>query len=824
VLAQWIAALAPNTPPVVAITSPANNTSFLQGTPIPLTATASDTDGIQRVEFYDGLYKIGEATGAPYSFVWNGASRATHQVSAIAIDSVGNSAQSAVVNVLVQGAPLPSPWLHEDIGNVGLIGDASYGAGTFTLTGSGGDIWGGADAFHFVHRTMSGDGEIVARVVSLQDTDGWAKAGVMMRETLAPGSRYSFSMMSYGNGAGHQFRKQTDAGAEHVGGPGVAAPYWVRLVRSGDVFRAYASPDGVDWTLMDEQTIAMSGAIQVGLAVTSHNNGASNEAVFANVSGLFGEPTWTAKINFQLAGAPIPAGYLPDTGAPFAAASGGLSYGWSRDNTADARDRDSAFALDQRYDTLVHFQKDHGGGSVSSSWEISVPNATYEVRLVAGDPENWGDTQHITIEGQTFLDETTADTTRLLEATGSVVVADGRLTIAPGANAVNAKICFVEIVSYDAGVNQLPAVALTAPASASRFVNATSIPIAATASDPDGAIASVEFLVDGVKVGEDASAPFGWTWTPPVYGTHVLAARAIDNVGGSTTSAPVSVTVENAGVAGFRGEYFDNADFTNLVLVRADAAIDFAWGGGSPDARVGVEGFAVRWSGRIRPRYTETYNFATVTDDGVRLWVNGQLLIDQWVDQSSIRHAAMLSLVADQEYEVVMEYFENGGDAVARLFWSSNSQPEEPIPAIRTTVPVPPDSLAAWRRQHFGTLANTGNAADLADPDGDGIANVLEAVLGSNPNVASPGALPLPTVAPDGALTLDYRVSRSVLDLAVMPEISSNLVDWFSGSTFLEDTQTGADASFTYRRARVLGAPLIPPGDETRFIRLRVAQ
>ncbi len=662
-LAQWIGTLAANPPPTVALTSPVTGSLFLDGVAIDLAASASDADGILKVEFYDGAYKLGEDTAAPYEFVWNGAQRGVHSLTAVAVDTIGNSAQSAVVSVSVQGAPLPTPWLHQDIGAVGLAGDASYsaGSGAYTILASGDDIWGGADGFHFVHRAMTGDGEIVARVASLQATDGWAKAGVMMRETLAAGSRYAFSMISPGNGAAHQFRRETDAGAEHVGGPGVGAPHWVRLVRAGDVFSAFASPDGIAWTLVDEQTIAMSGAIYVGLAVTAHNNGAINQAVLDNVGGVFG----------------------------------GI----------------------------------------------------------------------------------------------------------PG--------------------NQLPLVALTAPANQARSVNATSLAIAATASDPDGTIARVEFLVDGVKVGQDASGPFGWTWTPPVYGTHVLTARAIDNVGGSATSAPVNITVENAGAGGFRGEYFDNANFTNLVLIRADAAIDSDYGGGSPDPRIGAETFSVRWSGRIRPRYSEIYNLTSETDDGVRLWVNGQLLINQWVDQGPTRHAAMVNLVADQEYNVVMEYFENGGGAVARLFWSSNTQPEEPIPASRTTVPVPPGSLAAWRMQHFGTLANTGNAADLADPDRDGIANFLEAVLGFDPNVASPGALPVATIALDGSLTLDYRVARSVLDVTVTPEISGDLVNWFTGSAFIGDTQTGGDATFTHRRARDLGTPLIPPGAVTRFIRLR---
>ena len=128
-----------------------------------LAATASDADGIQRVEFYDGTTKIGQDTTAPYSLAWSGATQGIHAIYAVAVDGVGNTGVSAIANIVVQSSPIIG-WNHGDIGAVGLAGDASLSSGTFTITGSGADIWGNADAFHYLYRPFTGDGTITARV------------------------------------------------------------------------------------------------------------------------------------------------------------------------------------------------------------------------------------------------------------------------------------------------------------------------------------------------------------------------------------------------------------------------------------------------------------------------------------------------------------------------------------------------------------------------------------------------------------------------------------------------------------------------------------
>lgn len=136
---------------------------------------------------------------------------------------------------------------------------------------------------------------------------------------------------------------------------------------------------------------------------------------------------------------------------------------------------------------------------------------------------------------------------------------------------------------------------------------------------------------------------------------------------------------------GLAATYFDNIDLTGPSVTRIDPTIDFDWEEttGSPDPAIGSNKFSARWTGKVQPEHTETYTFHTRTDDGVRLWVDGRLLIDQWVDQPITRHSGTIDLEAGKLYEIKMEYYENAGGAIAHLMWSSPSIPEAVIPHER---------------------------------------------------------------------------------------------------------------------------------------------
>jgi hypothetical protein len=193
----------------------------------------------------------------------------------------GSTTSSFAVNV-VNGA-LPSPWWDQDIGVVGFSGSAATDGFTYTVTGSGADIWNQSDGFQYAYQPVTGDGTIVARVNAVGNTAPYAKAGVMIRESLAANSRHALAALTPGGGV--QFLRRTAAGGGSVttDDPGVSAPYWVRLVRSGNTFTAYDSADGVSWNLLGSATFPMAPTFYAGLAVNSHNNSTLCAATFDNV-------------------------------------------------------------------------------------------------------------------------------------------------------------------------------------------------------------------------------------------------------------------------------------------------------------------------------------------------------------------------------------------------------------------------------------------------------------------------------------------------------------------------------------------------------------
>ncbi len=132
---------------------------------------------------------------------------------------------------------------------------------------------------------------------------------------------------------------------------------------------------------------------------------------------------------------------------------------------------------------------------------------------------------------------------------------------------------------------------------------------------------------------------------------------------------------------GLLARYFANETLSDAPVVsRTDATVDFSWGGGSPDALVPVDGFSARWDGEIEARYSAPLTITARTDDGVRVWLNGILVVDAWVLRSAANSSFTFSAEAGQRYRIRMEYFEHTGSAVARLWWQSASEFQGPIP------------------------------------------------------------------------------------------------------------------------------------------------
>jgi hypothetical protein len=198
---------------------------------------------------------------------------------------------NAVRDWTAEGVTELSLWFRGNPASTGSFVEAP--AGTYMMTGSGADIWNAADEFHYAFKTLTGVGSIVAQVLSVDNTDPWAKAGVMIRETLEPGSKFAAVYITPGNGCRFQARTDTDVDATSdtsvvtTAQTAITAPYWVKLERDlAGNFRASYSANGSAWTSMswNPQNISMNSNVYIGLAVTAHNAGATCQAKFSNVT------------------------------------------------------------------------------------------------------------------------------------------------------------------------------------------------------------------------------------------------------------------------------------------------------------------------------------------------------------------------------------------------------------------------------------------------------------------------------------------------------------------------------------------------------------
>ncbi|HTI98436.1 MAG TPA: PA14 domain-containing protein [Dongiaceae bacterium] len=275
-------------------------------------------------------------------------------------------------------------------------------------------------------------------------------------------------------------------------------------------------------------------------------------------------------------------------------------------------------------------------------------------------------------------------------------------------------------------------------------------------------------------------------YTGPILITNNLALQVKGFKSGFVASGVSAATFLNSSTVGtgtgLTGAYYSNQQETFIDpadLVRTDAVVNFNWGNGSPDASISVDHFTVRWTGTVQPPLTGTYTFYTTTDDGVRLWVNDQLVIDSWVDQGPTEHSGSIALVAQQHYNIRMEYYENGGGAQASLSWSTPLQAEDIIPQSQLypfTNPPPVVTLTAPSNNatYPGTASVTLKANAAAAYNGidrvDFFAgNVL---LGSATNLSGASSNTLALTA-TGLTTGSYALTAVAYDLTGLASTSA---------------------------------------------------
>jgi hypothetical protein len=295
-----------------------------------------------------------------------------------------------------------------------------------------------------------------------------------------------------------------------------------------------------------------------------------------------------------------------------------------------------------------------------------------------------------------------------------------------------------EIEVYRSGVSvsaNQPPVAVGDSATCFRD-GSVSIPVLSNDSDPDSGPYGLSVVSVSTPARGTASVSNGRVLYKPaqgVSGTDAFSYTISDGL--KTATANVNVVISNTTdpvsqpVNGLLGEYYDNSDLTGLIMTRVDPYIDWNWGSGSPDPKIGVGSFSVRWSGKLVPKSSELVTFYTTSDDGVRLWVNGQQLVNNWTTHPATVNQAGIQLVAGQAYDIKLEYFQGGSGSEIKLEWSSPSLPREIVPysnlfaSLQTTVtpPVtanqPPIATAdtAWTSAGTATLVSV--LANDSDPD-----------------------------------------------------------------------------------------------------------
>jgi PKD repeat protein len=295
-----------------------------------------------------------------------------------------------------------------------------------------------------------------------------------------------------------------------------------------------SGPGTVAWAVNPDYTaiatFTVSGVYVLALEADDGTNPPVSDTVTitVNPAGSFGP----LKVNFQPSSAAVPSGYEVDSGDVFADRGNGYTYGWNADCSGTFRDRGKT--SDQRYDTMMHMLR-YG----DFTWELEVPNGTYDVYVVAGDSAYYsGFDYRIEVEGVLTVNGVPTSSNHFVEGQSTVTVTDGRITIANAAGADDNRICFVEVTA--AGPTNDPPTAAATADPASGAVPLTVAFDASGSSDPDGAIVSYEWDF-GPSTGSGQATSYTYT----AAGTYTVTLTVTDD-GGATDTDDVLITVHGA--------------------------------------------------------------------------------------------------------------------------------------------------------------------------------------------------------------------------------------------------------------------------------------
>lgn len=477
------------------------------------------------------------------------------------------------------GGTLPDGQVGVDIGSPTPAGSSREAQGLYTIAVGGADIGGTSDQFHFVYRQITGDIEIKARVGSLLAVDAASKAGVMIRSSLTASSAYAFTLINGSAGYGFERRIATSGSSAATHGGAGTAPGWVRLVRTGQRFDSYRSADGVTWTRIESLDIALPATVYVGMAVTSHNNavattatldnltvgtpGPSNGAPTVSLTSPASATSGVAPASFSLAAnAADPEGRLSrveflangaiigtDTSAPFGVTWSSVAAG---SYTLSARVYDLDGGVGQSSNTVsvtVTNPTPNAPPTVSltspTAAQIFGAPATVVTTATASDPE--GRLSRVDFYANNY--PIGSDSTAPYSVTSWNVQAGtyNVTAIAVDAEGLQTLSTPVTITVRSASSNLPPSVTITSPSNGQVFGSGSNVLLTASAADPEGRMARVEFYRGTLLIGTATSSPYSFMWNQPAVGSYDVSAVAYDVEGLRTESLHIALTVSTNG-------------------------------------------------------------------------------------------------------------------------------------------------------------------------------------------------------------------------------------------------------------------------------------
>ena len=620
-------------------------------------------------------------------------------------------------------------WTDGDVGTPDIAGDATFdvSTGTFTVRGSGDDIWNAADSFHFVYKSLIGDGTITARVTSETYTDYWAKAGVMIRETPDANSAYAFMLSSAGGTGSFQYRSPPAPVQDPYDTYG-PAPLWVRVTRTGDNFTGFISYDEVpsdgSWIETASANIPMAAGVYAGLAVTSHNNTAVNTATFDGVE-LQQSPLSPPSLPESLGAKPVSGTQVlltwTDPGHNTTVFTVQRSTGLGGSYTNVGTTNRTSFIDSGLQSGHTYYYRVSAANPAGSTDFTDPVNATPPIPPLT--PSNG----HATLVKSDEVDLAWTDNAnneegyRIFRRLGSAGTFELLVQLPPDTQAyVDNTVPPATQVDYHiqaynaAGFSDFTGVSLATP---------IGVPVGITTKPGNN-----KLIISWSKVNGAASYNVYRSTTPGGEGTTPLAANitgtsfsdtgvANGNVyyyqlstnysGGETSRSPEFIGSPGP-VAGATARYFNNINWGGTPDV--ETLIDspyYDWGLGSPDPTINFDNFSTEFTGKIHADQDGWYTLITRTDDDGFLWVNGQL-VSQDPGPHPPRDAWYLNpifLIGGQDYNFIFRQIEYGGGAVAQMRWGFN--PDFPDYYAPDAVPM----------DHLTTLIDSpAQATDVSAP------------------------------------------------------------------------------------------------------------